>query len=267
MSDVIPIFKSHYSVGKSILTLELPKDCKQDGSDSIISIAKDNGLKELYLVEDSFAGFIEAHNNCEQSGISLMFGVRFTVCADILKKDEESLATEHKCIVWMLNSAGYKDLCKLYSRSWIEGQYYINRIDYSLLNEMWTDNLSLSYPFYDSFLAKNLLTLANIVPNDTNLPRNFFIESHSLPFDGLIKEAVQNYAKDHSIINTHSIYYKDQKSFKSFNVYRCIAERTTMDKPNLEHFSSDNFSWEAYKERINNKILERINAKQIRLPS
>ena len=43
----IPVFKSHYSIGKSILTLEAPAKVKEGGADSIIDIALDAGLKEV----------------------------------------------------------------------------------------------------------------------------------------------------------------------------------------------------------------------------
>ena len=46
---MIPLFKSHFSIGKSILTLESPDKDKEGGSDSIFSIAKENSLKESSL--------------------------------------------------------------------------------------------------------------------------------------------------------------------------------------------------------------------------
>ena len=57
---MIPLFKSHYSLGRSILTLE-DKDEKDDYPDSIIQICKENKMKELYLVEDNMSSFLEAY--------------------------------------------------------------------------------------------------------------------------------------------------------------------------------------------------------------
>ena len=63
MEEVIPLFKSHYSLGRSILTLNLPKEDDDLSSDSVFDIVKESGMKEVYLVEDSMAGFLEAYTN------------------------------------------------------------------------------------------------------------------------------------------------------------------------------------------------------------
>ena len=59
--DTIPLFKSHYSLGKSILTLNKRSSEPSTGPDSIIDICVDNKLKELYLVDDNMSGFLEAY--------------------------------------------------------------------------------------------------------------------------------------------------------------------------------------------------------------
>ena len=53
MDKVLPLFKSHYSIGRSILTLHPKGSSDGVGPDSIIDICADSGLKELYLVDDS----------------------------------------------------------------------------------------------------------------------------------------------------------------------------------------------------------------------
>ena len=73
---MIPLFKSHYSLGRSILTLEDKndkddKDEKDDYPDSIIQICKENKMKELYLVEDNMSSFLEAYSNCRKNNIKL----------------------------------------------------------------------------------------------------------------------------------------------------------------------------------------------------
>ena len=49
---MLPLFKSHYSIGKSILTLDDPKKVTENGADSIFKIVKDNSLKKIVLVDD-----------------------------------------------------------------------------------------------------------------------------------------------------------------------------------------------------------------------
>ena len=70
--DIIPLFKTHYSLGKSILNLSL-EDNQPDESDSVFPILKENKLKELVLVEDSMTGFLEAYQNAKELNIKLIF--------------------------------------------------------------------------------------------------------------------------------------------------------------------------------------------------
>ena len=65
----IPLFKSHYSIGKSILSLEQEDEKKPNRPSSIIEIAKRNKMKTVFLVEDGMNGFLEAYKNCEESEI------------------------------------------------------------------------------------------------------------------------------------------------------------------------------------------------------
>ena len=120
---VIPLFKSHYSIGKSILTLE-KKGSLKNGPSSIIDICAENDLKELFLVEDSMGGFLEAYLNLKEIGASLRFGLRITVCADLSVKNEESLSKQSKVIIFANNRDGYKEMIKIYSLAAKDGFYY-----------------------------------------------------------------------------------------------------------------------------------------------
>ena len=73
MEDLVPIFKSHYSLGRSILTLNKPKDISDnESSDSIFDICQDAGIKDLFLVDDNMAGCLEAYTNAEELEIKLI---------------------------------------------------------------------------------------------------------------------------------------------------------------------------------------------------
>ena len=106
MEEVIPLFKSHYSLGRSILTLNLPKEDDDLSSDSVFDIVKESGMKEVYLVEDSMAGFLEAYTNAKEVGVKLIFGLRLTFCPDLSDKSEEGRANSLKNIIFIKNEKG-----------------------------------------------------------------------------------------------------------------------------------------------------------------
>lgn len=242
---ITPIFATHYSISKSILTIEDETEIKENSPVSVIAICKTHNLSELHLVERSFSGFIKSHELCEKHGIQLKFGYKVVVCSNHLDKSEESQKTESKAIIWMLNTDGYKDLLKIHNEATINGFYYYPRISWRFINDNITPNLGVSIPFYSSFLEKNLLYSYQCLPDFSNFKPVFHVENHDLPFDNLIKSAILDYAKDkYETKETKQIYYYKPEHAKYLCVFRCIANRSSWEKPNLNHFSSSSFSYE-----------------------
>ena len=50
MNEVLPVFKSHYSIGRSILTLEEAGTSVEGGPDSIIDICLEGNLKKFFEI-------------------------------------------------------------------------------------------------------------------------------------------------------------------------------------------------------------------------
>ncbi len=257
---IIPCFSSHYSLGQSILSLESEDKILDDAPVSVFAIAKNYEIKDLYLIENNFSGFIEALENSKKAEVNLRFGLKICVCDDLNTKDENSLKNESNIIIWVLNEQGYYDALKIYNKAAIDGFYYIPRTDWKEINEKWTENLALSFPFYSSFLANNYMFVhgATIVPNLSKIKNyNFFIESHELPFDPYIQNKVLEYvaANESVALVTHTCYYYKNEDVLEHMIRRCSAKRSNWDKPELKHYSSDKFSFESYLEGINKKIL------------
>jgi hypothetical protein len=256
MTNILPCFTSHYSFS-SILTLEEAGKTAPGNPASICDIAKTNGLKEVVLVEDRIDGFLEGYKHIQKAGIAqLIYGLRMVVVPDMLDKTPETARQESRVIIFVRNSRGYNDLIRLWNRGWTDGHFTTRdasygRIDGKTLREFWTPNLSLALPFFSSFLARNTLTFASIVP-DFPVPANeitLFREVDSgLPFAHLIDAAVTKFAADTGaqIQPVKSIYYADAQSFDSYVTYRAILNRETFGAPGVDNLASNRFSFEDY---------------------
>lgn len=251
MTEFLPIFKSQYSLGKSILTLEKAGESSTAGPDSIIDICVEHNIQNVFLTDDSMSGFLQAHLNAKEAGLKLIFGLRVLIGTDKLDKTEESLKKFCKFIVFAKNEAGYKKLIKIYSDASVNGFYYTPRTDYKFLKSIWDDkDLRLCIPFYDSFIFKNILENYICVPELDFTEPIFFIEDNGLPFDEILKSKTLEYAEDkNKLIKTKSIYYKDRKDFMAYLTFRCINNRSTLEKPQLEHMCSNEFCFESWKEQ------------------
>ena len=59
--------------------------------------------------------------------------------------------------------------------------------------------------------------------------------------------------KKFKLINSKSIFYKKKKDFKSYLTFRAINQRTSLDKPNLEHMGSEEFCIESWQQKTKAK--------------
>ena len=249
--EILPLFKSHYSIGRSILTLE-DEEQLENYPDSILNIAKDNNIKDLYLVEDNMSSFLQAYTNTKKYNINLRYGLRLTITDNIEDKSEESRSKNSKVVIFFKTEEGYKKLISIFGVASKQGFYYEPRIDYKTLNKLWSEkDLMLCIPFYDSFIFNNTLRNYICIPDINFTKPIMFLESNSLPFDNLIKTKIETYSKENKIelLNTKSIYYRNYNDFKSYLTFRCINNRTTLNKPELNHMSSNEFCFESFKEK------------------
>jgi DNA polymerase III alpha subunit len=195
---------------------------------------------------------IAAWKLCEENDLQLIFGLEMWVCSNPEDHTEASIADESKVIVFMRNGDGYKDLIKLYSKVYtnIKNKYYKFRGSYNILKEHWTDNLLLSVPFFDSFLARNTLNFGSAIVPDFPTRPIFMQEVNSgLPFEPLINEALMNFTKgEYEIMKTKTIYYPDYSDSKAWTVFRTIKERSSFNKPQLDYCCSENFCLSDYLE-------------------
>ena len=249
MHEILPLFKTHYSLGRSILNLNI-EDNQPDESDSVFSIAREHSMKEIVIVEDTMTGFLEAYHNAKECGIKLVFGLRMRVCIDALEKNEDSRKSESKIVIFPKNSDGYKKLIKMSTFASMKGFYYYPRIDYKTVKSFWDDNdLKLVIPFYDSYIFNNTLYNNLCVPELEFTEPVYFVEDNDLPFDELVSQKVSKLASNTQ--KTQSIYYKSKTDFKAYLTYKCISNRSSLEKPELDHMTSDEFCAESWKEKNN----------------
>ena len=253
---VLPFFKSHYSIGRSILTLEKPEKQIKNGPKSIIDICQKHSLKDFYLVEDSMGSFLEAYQNTKDLDFSFKFGLRINICENKVKSDDPTENAKvkdgtSKIIVFAKNKEGYYKLIKLYSDAACNGLYNLEpRTDYDFLKSIWNDDeMYLAIPFYDSFIFNNVIMGNNCIPSFSFTKPIMLLEENELFFDSIVRKRVLNYAESNKLETQEvkSIYYDCEDDYSSYLTFRCINKKNaTIAKPNLEHCSSERFCFESW---------------------
>lgn len=258
MSDIIPLFSTSASRKQgSIFVIDkagaAAKSKRKYGPINLVDLAQEEKLPFITLVESDFINFMMAKKYFDQINCQFRFGLKLVVCNDMMDKSEESFKSESKVIIFIKDdSVGYNKLIDIFTKAANDGFYYIPRIDWKFLCDNWSDSLMLALPFYSSYITKNLLTFSSIIPVPPVQPLIFKEIDQQLPFDCLINDAIDQYVSSNNceVENVKSIYYKNRKDAKKFLNYRCILERTTWDKPNMDFMCSREFSYESYKELI-----------------
>ena len=197
---MIPLFKTNYSIGKSILTVK--QDKNKDGPDSVFGIAKEHGMERVVFVEDSLIGFLETLKTSRKEDIDFVFGLRLN-CSSI-----EGSECQHKVVIFAKTDDGCKLLNKFYSEAYCNND---GVLPFSKLKSFWEEkDLKLAIPFYDSFLYNNILTFNSCVLDFDFTSPTFFIEDNKLPFDHLVYRQVKSFCDDNSFEpqTVKSIYYK-----------------------------------------------------------
>jgi DNA polymerase III alpha subunit len=254
---LIPLFKSDYSFGSSILTLEFEEKDDLFGpkfdpnaANSVFQIAKEAGLDEVVLIDDNLTGFPLARKSAKKIGKKLIFGLRLSMRNSTDDKDKQS---DHKVIVFAVNDDGYRLLVKIFSKAFTEHKGFLT---YSELQSFWDETkVRLFIPFYDSFLWNNNTSFSDCIP-DLNFSKPvFFIEDNGLPLDYVIGAAVREFCGEkYPIVAAKSILYKEKKDFLALQAYKLscfksFGKSSNLEKPNLEHFGSDEFCYESWKEK------------------
>lgn len=231
-----PIFRSTYSIGKSILTLE-----------DIVDICDENNLDDVILVEDNLTSFMKAFHLCVDRGKDLTYGLRITMCNESFEDD-----SDHKVVIFAMDDNGCKLLNKIYSLAFVQNN---GKLTYKDLRSLWdSDSLRFVVPFYDSFIHQNNLYLKNCIPELKGFDPVFWVEKNNLPYDRLIEQKVLEFAENsYKISNVKTICYKNREDVEALQTYKILTNRSfgrqaTLSNPNLNHFSSDEFCWESYLE-------------------
>lgn len=250
------IFSSNYSLGRSTLTLEPPKEINHLSPISIFSIAKTHNLDEVNIRDKDFGGFISAFKSAEKLGKPFYFGVKTRICNSLEANEDDRESSSSYISLWIDNTQGYTDAIKLLAKG--KG----GLIDWKILKDYFTSNLSLTIPFYNSFLAKNILKSGNCIPDFGGIKPEFEISEMEHPFDEVTKEVVLKYCESNkfNLLKTHLAYHYSSKQFKSYQIFRINSQRKFFKKgseniaddkqsftnPGLDFFCSRAFSFEKY---------------------
>ena len=110
---------------------------------NLVATAREMNMKALAISDKgNMYGAFKFHQEAVKNDIKPILGCEFYVCEDHLNK---SVKDDGNMLVLLAkNSNGYRNLCKLSAISFLDGFYYVPRIDKKVLLEFKDDLIALS---------------------------------------------------------------------------------------------------------------------------
>ncbi len=192
----------------------------------LVKEAKKHGMKALAVTDHGVMyGAIEFYQKCESAGIKPIIGVEAYI-AERTRKDKEPNIDNKRYHLTLLakNNAGYKNLMKLVSASFIDGYYYKPRMDEEILRKHSEGIICLSGcpagELAHAIRAKDDVRAEQIIKKYQNIfgKENFFLElmgHKEVENYEILKEGIKNLSKkfDIPIVATWDSHYlhKDDK--------------------------------------------------------
>ena len=230
---VIPLFKSTFSIGRSLLRVE-----------DLIDIAEKGDVQKMILVEDNFYGFRIINKAFLNLGVPMIYGLRIPVVQSNLSEKPSKL------VFFPKNNRGVKVVRNLYTKCFTsEGEC----LNLSKIENGELDEISIGVPFYDSYIFNNIFHFGLCDLSLDDFDHFYMEEDNRHPFDFQISSAL----KKLGVVTekTKSIYYRDKDDFEAFQMYKAVCNRKqgrvpSFSNPRLNDFCSNEFCYESYLENV-----------------
>ncbi len=185
-----------------------------------------------------FAKEIQLHNAKAEVPLKPIIGCEFFVCEN--HRDRSHKDNGYQIVFLAKNKNGYHNLAKMTSRAYIDGFYYVPRIDKKLVEEYKKDLIVLSGGMYGEIPSKIL----NVGENQAEeallwwkeqFGEDFYLElsRHNQENEKHVNEILLNFSKKHGVkvVAANDNFYINQEEAESHDVLLCVKEGEKVHTP------------------------------------
>ena len=182
----------------------------------------------------NFIETINAYNKSideDSKKIKPIIGCEFNICNNALDKTKKN--NGHSIVLLCKNKLGYQNLCKLSSFSFLEGFYYVPRIDYETLLK-YKENLLVLSGGIEGDISKRILSLG--IDNAeiqlkwwlTHFKEDFYLEitDHDLEEEKRVAPELIKFSQKYGakLIATNHNFYLNPEDWMAQDILICIKE-------------------------------------------
>ncbi|MBP7553905.1 MAG: DNA polymerase III subunit alpha [Spirochaetes bacterium] len=223
---------SDYSIGQSLIKIE-----------DLVSQAEKLGMKSLALTDKAnMRGVIEFYKECRRRNIKPIIGSEFYIAKNRFDKDKND--KNYSIILLAQNNAGYKNLMKLSTVSYLEGLDAVPRIDLDILSKYSEGLICLSGGTNGEIRTLILQDQIGDAENIANAYKSIFganyflqIENHNFNDEIKVVSCVKTISEKLNIpvVATNDVRYLEEKDAGAYKILRSINGEE-VDTHNNEYY-------------------------------
>ncbi len=255
---------SHYSLLEALPKIE-----------DLIKAAKDDGQTALALTDNgNLYGAIEFYKEAKKAGIKPIIGVDFYVSPRTRHDKEHRVDDRHTRLVLLaMNTAGYKNLIQLVSKSYLEGFYYRPRLDRELI-ETYREGLIAILPSFSGEHARALKdeqrdkAEESVAWYKSIFGEHLYAEiTHHPEFEGHenIQKEIASLAKKSGVplVAAHDLYYLDKDDAVARELVNKIRIGGTLERESGAVLGDFAFTTEEHMKKLFADMPEAIENTQV----
>lgn len=206
---------------------------------STISKAKSLGMNAVAMTDSGHLyGAFKFVSEARSQGIKPIVGCEFNLCRD--HRDHKVKDNGFRLVAWAKNKAGYHNLAKLSSQAYIDGFYYIPRVDRELLLQ-YRENLIVSTGGLGAEVPHLILNVGEKQAEEAfswyheHFGEDFYVElqNHGLEEEKAVNETLLRFARKYGVeyFASNDVYYLDQSDANAHDILLCVKDGEFQSTP------------------------------------
>ncbi|AUC21072.1 DNA polymerase III subunit alpha [Polaribacter sejongensis] len=225
---------TQYSVLQS--TMQLGNIVKAAAKDNMPAVAMTDTANMMGAFH--FVNAVLNHNKTAETPMKPIIGCEFNICEDHKNKSQKD--NGYQVVLLAKNKNGYHNLAKMSSAAFVDGFYYVPRIDKELVERYKEDIIVLTGNLYGEVPSK-ILNLGEKQAEEAliwwkeQFNDDLYIElmRHDQQDEKIVNETLLKFSKKHDvkIIATNNTFYLEKKDANAHDILLCVKDGEKQSTP------------------------------------
>jgi DNA polymerase-3 subunit alpha len=207
--------------------------------EALVQKAKEEGMPAVAMTDSAnLYGAFKFVSAARKAGIKPIVGCEFNICKSHQDKSVKDNGFQVLCLA--KSKKGYHNLSKLSSCAFIDGFYYLPRIDRELLLQ-YKEDIIVTTGSLNGEVPRLILNVGEKQAEEAfvwyyeNFGEDFYVElvDHQLEEEKVVQETLLRFAEKYEVkyFASNDVYYMAQKDANAHDILLCVKDGEYQDTP------------------------------------